>query len=188
MLQFFNLKSQISNRLTESIQDTSPRIHPSRNKKPVTEKLAPRIYPWGQCFNLKSQISNRLTESIQDTSPRIHPSRNKKPVSEKLAPRIYPWGKCFNLKSQISNLKSIDRDRQPAFSKQSQNPSPMTIPGTWQKSAKKCQVGVKVKERSPAVCINRTLAQKTRLRVKIFVVSPRSSPINRVFESTCVQD
>ena len=21
-------------------------------------KLAPRIYPWGQCFNLKSQISN----------------------------------------------------------------------------------------------------------------------------------
>jgi hypothetical protein len=37
--------------LTESIQDTSPRIHPSRNKKPVSEKLAPRIYPWGQCFN-----------------------------------------------------------------------------------------------------------------------------------------
>ncbi|MEG5016031.1 MULTISPECIES: hypothetical protein [unclassified Microcoleus] len=42
--------------LTESIQDTSPRIHPSRNKKPVSEKLAPRIYPWGQCFNLKSKI------------------------------------------------------------------------------------------------------------------------------------
>ncbi len=42
--------------LTESIQDTSPRIHPSRNKKPVSEKLAPRIYPWGQGFNLKSKI------------------------------------------------------------------------------------------------------------------------------------
>ena len=42
--------------LTESIQDTSPRIHPSRNKKPVSEKLAPRIYPWRQCFNLKSKI------------------------------------------------------------------------------------------------------------------------------------
>jgi len=47
--------------LTESIQDTSPRIHSfadsgPRNKKPVSEKLAPRIYPWGQCFNLKSKI------------------------------------------------------------------------------------------------------------------------------------
>ena len=79
-----------------------------------------------------------------------------------------------------------DRDRKPAFSKQCQNPSPMTIPGTWQKSTKKCLVGAKVKERSPAVCINRTLAQKTRLRVKIFVVSHRSSPINRVFESIVV--
>jgi IS30 family transposase len=67
-----------------------------------------------------------------------------------------------------------DRDRKPAFSKQCQNPSRMTIPGTWQKFTKKCQVGVKVKERSPAVCINRTLAQKTQLRVKIFVVSHRS--------------
>jgi hypothetical protein len=27
--------------LTESIQDTSPRIHPSRNKKPVSDKQAP---------------------------------------------------------------------------------------------------------------------------------------------------
>jgi len=49
--------------MTESIQNTSPRIHSfadsePRNKKPVSEKLAPRIYPWGQCFNLKSQISN----------------------------------------------------------------------------------------------------------------------------------
>jgi hypothetical protein len=95
MLQFDNLKSQISNRLTESIQDTSPRIH-----------------PWGQCFN--SIISNRLTESIQDTSPRIHSEsrlrtgeiKNLYPM--KLAPRIYPWGQCFNLQSQISNLKSID--------------------------------------------------------------------------------
>ena len=47
--------------LTESIQDTSPRIHSfadsgRRNKKRVSEKLAPRIYPWGQGFNLKSKI------------------------------------------------------------------------------------------------------------------------------------
>ena len=42
--------------MTESIQDTSPRIHQWRNKKRVSEKLAPRIYPWSQCFNLKSKI------------------------------------------------------------------------------------------------------------------------------------
>ena len=30
--------------MTESIQDTRHVIHPSRNKKPVSEKLAPRIY------------------------------------------------------------------------------------------------------------------------------------------------
>ena len=43
--------------LTESIQDTSPRIHSEsrlrtgeiKNLYPM--KLAPRIYPWGQCFN-----------------------------------------------------------------------------------------------------------------------------------------
>jgi len=27
--------------LTESIQDTSPRIHPSRNKKPVSDETCP---------------------------------------------------------------------------------------------------------------------------------------------------
>src|ERR671932_820310 len=107
----------ITVKLTESIQDTSPQIHPSRNKKPVSEKLAPRIYPWGQCFTLKSQISN--LKSIDRKHPGYKPPDsfrkqtqdrgNKKPVSEKLAPRIYPWGQCFNLKSQISNLKSIDR-------------------------------------------------------------------------------
>jgi hypothetical protein len=42
---------------TESIQDTSPRIHSEsrlrtgeiKNLYPM--KLTPRIYPWGQCFN-----------------------------------------------------------------------------------------------------------------------------------------
>jgi hypothetical protein len=29
--------------LTESIQDTSPRIHPWRNKKPVSDKQAPEF-------------------------------------------------------------------------------------------------------------------------------------------------
>ena len=50
--------------MTESIQDTSPRIHSEsrlrtgeiKNLYPM--KLAERIYPWGQGFNLKSQISN----------------------------------------------------------------------------------------------------------------------------------
>ena len=42
--------------MTESIQDTSPWIHPWRNKKPVAEKLVERIYPWGKCVNLKSKI------------------------------------------------------------------------------------------------------------------------------------
>jgi hypothetical protein len=27
--------------MTESIQDTSPRIHPSRNKKPVSDETCP---------------------------------------------------------------------------------------------------------------------------------------------------
>ena len=43
--------------LTESIQDTSPRIHSEsrlrtgeiKNLYPM--KVAERIYPWGQCFN-----------------------------------------------------------------------------------------------------------------------------------------
>src|SRR4028119_2166557 len=51
-------------KLTESIQDTSPRIHSEsrlrtgeiKNLYPM--KLAPRIYPWGQCFNLKSKTYN----------------------------------------------------------------------------------------------------------------------------------
>ncbi len=47
--------------MTESIQDTSPPFIPSQTQDPEIKnlypmKLAPRIYPWGQCFNLKSKI------------------------------------------------------------------------------------------------------------------------------------
>jgi len=42
--------------LTESIQDTSPRIHPWRNKKRVSEKLAPRIYNLSVGSMLQSKI------------------------------------------------------------------------------------------------------------------------------------
>ena len=50
--------------LTESIQDTSPRMNPGRNKKPVSDETCPPNLSVGsrlQFFNLKSQISNRLT-------------------------------------------------------------------------------------------------------------------------------
>jgi hypothetical protein len=46
-------------RLTESIQDTSPRIHPWRNKKPVSDETCPPNFSVGsmlQFFNLKSKI------------------------------------------------------------------------------------------------------------------------------------
>ena len=45
--------------MTESIQDTSPRIHPSRNKKPVSDETCPPNLSVGsmlQFFNLKSKI------------------------------------------------------------------------------------------------------------------------------------
>ena len=45
--------------LTESIQDTSPRIHPSTNKKPVSDETCPPNLSVGlmlQFFNLKSKI------------------------------------------------------------------------------------------------------------------------------------
>ena len=41
---------------TESIQDTSPRIHRWRNKKPVSDETCPPNLSVGQCFNLKSKI------------------------------------------------------------------------------------------------------------------------------------
>jgi hypothetical protein len=46
-------------KLTESIQDTSPRIHPWRNKKPVSDETCPPNLSVGsmlQFFNLKSKI------------------------------------------------------------------------------------------------------------------------------------
>ncbi|NQE38016.1 hypothetical protein E5S67_05798 [Microcoleus sp. IPMA8] len=45
-------------RLTESIQDTSPRIHPSRNKKPVSDKGASEFIRGvnASIENLKSKI------------------------------------------------------------------------------------------------------------------------------------
>ena len=42
--------------LTESIQDTSPRIHPSRNKKPVSDETCPPILSVRSM--LQSKISN----------------------------------------------------------------------------------------------------------------------------------
>jgi hypothetical protein len=42
--------------LTESIQDTSPRIHPWRNKKPVSDKQAPEFIRGVNASILKSKI------------------------------------------------------------------------------------------------------------------------------------
>ncbi|MEG4849807.1 hypothetical protein QUB10_02730 [Microcoleus sp. B5-D4] len=53
---FVDSHIHLDSALTESIQDTSPRIHRWRNKNLYPMKLAPRIYPWGQCFSLKSKI------------------------------------------------------------------------------------------------------------------------------------
>jgi hypothetical protein len=43
--------------MTESIQDTSPRIHPSRNKKPVSDRGAPEFVRGVNASILKSQMS-----------------------------------------------------------------------------------------------------------------------------------
>src|SRR4028118_1859709 len=75
--------------MTESIQDTSPRIHSEsrlrtgeiKNLYPM--KLAPRIYPWGQGFNLKSKISNLKSIDPVDTDNII------KPIQDALIGLVY---------------------------------------------------------------------------------------------------
>jgi len=45
--------------MTEIIQDTSPRIHPWKNKKPVSDETCLTYLSVGSmlpCFNLKSKI------------------------------------------------------------------------------------------------------------------------------------
>jgi len=42
--------------VTESIHDTSPRIHPWKNKKPVSDKGAPNLSVGSMASILKSKI------------------------------------------------------------------------------------------------------------------------------------